>query len=90
MRGQTRGGSGDLPRGRTGRPAHPGHLPANLAHTSLVALQRLAGDIVHRRFSSHRRRGQGTVMLAGGTFIQLFLPVLDLLVLAYWPLWPKD
>ena len=47
------GGQGDRP--------HQGHLPINLAHTLLVALQRLAGDIAHRRLSSHRRWGQGAV-----------------------------
>ena len=58
MRGQTRGGTGDLPRGRTGRPAHPGHLPASLAHTLPVAFQPLADDIANRRLSSHRDRAK--------------------------------
>jgi hypothetical protein len=55
MRGQTRGGSGDLLRGRTGSTAHPGHLPANSRAYLIVALQRLAGDMRHRPLSgSHR------------------------------------
>jgi hypothetical protein len=39
------GGQGDRP--------HPGHLPANLAHTLLVALPRLADDIAHREGRAH-------------------------------------
>jgi hypothetical protein len=35
MRGQTRGGPGDLPRGGQGDRPHPGHLPANLAPVNL-------------------------------------------------------